>query len=88
VASIGTVTWRGLRCLVEATVRGANVQADVRLGRATGVSVAASPKPIEDGAASLVLADDEHEAAALVIVLLDGAGQVLAQRATRVGENS
>ena len=88
VASIGTVTWRGLRCLVEATVRGANVQADLRLGRATGVSVAASPKPIEDGAASLVLADDEHEAAGLVIVLLDAAGQVLAQRATRVGENS
>lgn len=88
VASIGTVTWRGLRCLVEAAVRGANVGADLRLGRATGVSVAASPKTIEDGAASLVLADDEHEAAPLVIVLLDAAGQVLAQRATRVGENS
>jgi hypothetical protein len=88
VASISTLTWRGLRCLVEATVRGASVKADLRLGRATGVSVAASPKPIEDGAASLVLADDEHEAADLVIVLLDGAGQVLAQRATRVGENS
>ncbi len=87
-ASIGTVTWRGLRCLVEATVRGASVQADLRFGRATGVSVAASPKPIEDGAASLVLADDEHEAAGLVVVLVDDAGQVLAQRATRVGENS
>lgn len=88
VATIDSVTWRGLRCLVEATARGASVRADLRLGRATGVSVAASTKSIEDGSASLVLADDEHEAAALVVVLLDGAGQVLAQRATRVGEDS
>jgi len=84
--SITSVTWRGLRCFVEAAVRGGPVTADLRLGRPTGESVAAAAKPVDaEGAVSLVLADDEHEEAALVLVLLDGAGRVLAQRPVRVG---
>ena len=83
---IRSVTWRGLRCFVEADVRGGPVHADLRLGRPAGDSVAATPKPVDtEGAVSLVLADDEHEAAALVLLLLDETGRVLAQQATRVG---
>ena len=83
---IASVTWRGLRCFVEAEVRGGPVTADLRLGRPTGASVAATAKPVDaEGAVSLVLADDEHEEAALVLVLLDEAGRVLAQRPVRVG---
>ena len=83
---ITTVTWRGLRCFIEAEVRGGPVTADLRLERPTGESVAAAVKPVDaEGAVSLVLADDEHEAAALVLVLLDDAGRVLAQRPVRVG---
>ena len=83
---ITSVTWRGLRCFVEAAVRGGPVTADLRLGRPTGASVAAAAKPVDaEGAVSLVLADDEHEAAALVLVLQDDAGRVLAQRPVRVG---
>ena len=86
--SIRSVTWRGLRCFIEAEVRGGPVTADLRLGRPTGKSVAAAVKPVDaEGAVSLVLADDEHEAAALVLVLLDDAGRVLAQRPIRVGED-
>ena len=86
--SIRSVTWRGLRCFIEAEVRGGPVTADLRLGRPTGESVAAAVKPVDaEGAVSLVLADDEHEAAALVLVLLDDAGRVLAQRPIRVGED-
>ena len=86
VATITSLTWRGLRCVVGAEVRGGRAVADLRLERPSGESVAAMPKPIDaDGAASLVLAGDEHEAAALVLVLLDEAGRVLAQRPTRVG---
>ena len=86
---ITSVTWRGLRCFVEAAVRGGPVTADLRLGRPTGDSVAAAAKPVDaEGAVSLVLADDEHEAAALVLVLLDEAGRVLAQRPVRVGEDA
>ncbi len=86
--SITSVTWRGLRCFIEAEVRGGPVTADLRLGRPTGESVAAAVKPVDaEGAVSLVLADDEHEAAALVLVLSDDAGRVLAQRPIRVGED-
>ena len=60
--------------------------ADLRLARPTGESVVAAAKPVDaGGAVSLVLADDEHEAAALVLVLLDETGRVLAQRPVRVG---
>ena len=84
--SITSVTWRGLRCFIEAAVRGGPVTADLRLGRPTGESVAAAAKPVDDeGAVSLVLADDEHETAALVLVLVNDAGHVLAQRQVRVG---
>ena len=84
--SITSVTWRGLRCFVEAAVRGGSVTADLRLERPTGESVAAAAKPVDaEGSVSLVLADDEHEAAALVLVLLDETGRVLAQRPIRVG---
>ena len=87
--NITSVTWRGLRCFIEAEVRGGPVTADLRLGRPTGESVAAAVKPVDaEGAVSLVLADDEHEAAALVLVLLDDAGRVLAQRPIRVGEDA
>ena len=86
--SITSVTWRGLRCFIEAEVRGGPVTADLRLGRPAGESVAAAVKPVDaEGAVSLVLADDEHEAAVLVLVLLDDAGRVLAQRPIRVGED-
>ena len=85
-ASITSATWRGLRCFIEAAVRGGPVTADLRLERPTGESVAAAAKPVDaEGAVSLVLADDEHEAAALVLVLLDDAGRVLAQQPIRVG---
>ena len=88
-AAVMSVTWRGLRCFVEAAVRGGPVTADLRLGRPTGESVAAAAKPVDaEGAVSLVLADDEHEAAALVLVLTDEAGRVLAHRPVRVGEDA
>ena len=84
--SITSVTWRGLRCFVEAEVRGGPVTADLRLERPTGASVVEAVKPVDaDGAVNLVLADDEHEGAALALVLVDETGRVLAQRRVRVG---
>ena len=84
--AIKSVTWRGLRCFIEAEARGGPVTADLRLGRPTGESVAAAAKAVDaEGAVSLVLADDEHEAAALVLVLVDEAGRVLTQCPVRVG---
>jgi hypothetical protein len=90
VASIKSVTWRGLRCFVEASVKGSgDVRADLRLDRPNGASVVVTPKPVDaDGAVSLVLADDEHEQSSLVLVLISGDGLILAQRATRVGDDA
>jgi len=88
-ASIRSITWRGMRCFVEATTGGAAVVADLRLGSAGGQTVVAASKSVEaDGSVSLVLAGDEHEDANLVLVLTDRAGTVLAQRPTRVGADT
>ena len=88
-ASITSMTWRGLRCFIESEVGGGPVTADIRLGQPNGESVVATQKPVDaEGTVSLVLADDEHETAALVLVLLDEAGRVLARQSTRVGVDS
>jgi hypothetical protein len=88
-ATIASVTWRGLRCFVEATSTSRGVLADLCLESPAGASVAAASIPVEpDGSVSLVLAGDEHEEAALVLVLLDDSGQILAQKPTRVGADS
>ena len=87
-AAIQGVSWRRFRCNITVQARGGAVTADLRLGSPAGQSVASSPKPIDaDGLASLVLADDEHEDAALVVVVTDADGRVLAQQPTRKGEN-
>ena len=87
-AVVRGVAWRRFRCNITVQARGGPVTADLRLGAPAGKSVASSPKPIDaDGLASLVLADDEHEDAALVVVVTDADGLVLAQQPTRKGEN-
>jgi len=86
VASIRSITWRRLRCLVEVASRGGRVVADLRLERPSGPSVAASTKAVEeDGSVSLVLESDEYEASPLVLVLLSEDGRILTHQATRVG---
>lgn len=88
-ASITSITWRGLRCFIEAVARGGLVTADLRLDRPTGPSVVATLKPVEaDGSVSLVLFGDEYESSPLVLVLLDDAGHILANKPTRVGVDS
>lgn len=88
-AEITSVTWRGLRCFAVVQGTGAGLRADLRLGGPGGTSVAAAVKQVEaDGAVSLVLRDDEHEKSALVLVLVGDGDKILAQRPTRVGENT
>lgn len=92
-ATIRSVSWRRFRCNVAVRIRGVPaadpppLTADLRLGTPAGESVASSPKPIDaDGLASLVLADDRHEDADLVLVVTDADGRVLAQQPTRTGD--
>jgi hypothetical protein len=87
--AIESVTWRGMRCFVEVSSPMPESSVDLRLEGPAGPSVAAAPKPVDsDGTVSLVLAGDEHEDAALALVLLNSDGQVQALRHTRVGEDS
>ena len=88
-AKIQSVSWVRFRCHVEVAARGGPFTADLRLDAPAGQSVASSPKPVdEDGLASLVLADDEHEGAGLVVVVTDSGGRILAQQPTRTGEHA
>lgn len=87
-ASITSVTWLQMRCVVVGESSGDDVLADLRLARPSGESVVLRPKKLEDGSASLVLAGDEHEDATLVLVLVDESDTILAHRSTRVGENA
>ncbi len=88
-ASIQSVNWVRLRCHAVIGAEGSQVTADLRLNDVSGESVAAKPKTVdEDGSVSLVLADDEHENAKLVLVVTDGHGSVLAWKPTRKGANS
>ena len=84
---IRSVSWVRMRCNVRVENAGEGATADLRLGNPSGESVASSPKAIDaDGCASLILRDDVHEGAALVLVVTASDGRVLAQRATRSGD--
>ena len=88
-ARILSASWLRFRCNVAVEARGGPLTADLRLGGPAGESVVSSPKTIDDdGLASLVLAGDEHEGAALVLVVLGADGRVLAQQPTRTGESA
>jgi hypothetical protein len=87
-ATIESITWRGLRCRVQATAPpGSSV--DIRTKPAdVGSSVARGLKTLgADGNASLIVEDDELEGTAAVVVILDDAGKVRAQRSTMIGQD-
>ena len=87
--SIRSISWIRFRCKIAVDARGGPFTADLRLGGPAGESVASSPKPVDaDGLASLVLADDRHANVALVLVVTDADGRILAQRSTRTGEDA
>jgi hypothetical protein len=87
--AIDSITWRRLRCFVEATVQGGAVTADLRLTQPGGRSVVVTSKPVDpDGAVSLVLEDDDYEGVPLVLVLIDESGRIVAQQPTESGADS
>ena len=88
-ATIKSISWVRFRCNITVQIRGGSASADLRLGSPTGESVVSTPKSIDaDGLASLVLADDEYEDAALVLVVTDADDRILSQRNTRAGVDS
>jgi hypothetical protein len=83
-ASIETVAWTGFRCRIEAEGPEGAIM-DIRMRPADPTSsVTSEPKSLEGGRCALVVPDDQLEGQAAVVVLLDAAGTVLAQRFTAV----
>ena len=84
---IRSVSWVRMRCNIRVEVSVEGATADLRLGSLSGASVASTPKTIDaDGCASLILRDDAHEDAALVLVVTASGDCVLAHRTTHRGD--
>ena len=79
------VTWKGLRCTVNMTGAGAGMTADIRTKAGNAATSLAAPKPIETGAASLLVPDDDQLGAAAFAVVLAADGSLAAQMPTTVG---
>lgn len=85
-ASIQSVTWRGLTCVVEAHSEGGDVLVDLRRKPADSAStLLATTKSLHNNKCSLMVPDDDNEGQPAVIVIADKAGNVLAKKATIVG---
>ena len=83
---IADLSWVGFRCRVrvEPVLPGLSVDLRTRIGDAN--SSVSSLRPVDgDGAASLLVGDDELEGTTAAIVVLDSGGHVIAQQSTIIG---
>ena len=86
-ATIESVRWVGLRCRVQVAGTVSNIVADLRAKPADpSSSLTDGPKvPNANGQVALIVADDSHEGALAMLVVLDSAGRTITQQATMVG---
>ncbi|UUZ66620.1 BREX-1 system phosphatase PglZ type B (plasmid) [Polaromonas sp. P1-6] len=84
---ITKVAWTGLRCKVEVSPAATGLSVDIRTKAALADStLVAHVRAIENGKASLAVADDANEGTAAFVVVLDAAGNVVQKKPTTVGE--
>lgn len=87
-ATIKSVTWKGLRCVVEVESSVSGLTVDVRTKPAlASSSLVASVKPVDAGKASVAVPDDDNMGVAAVVVVLGPDGQVIQKQPTTVGGN-
>jgi len=87
-ATIKSVTWKGLRCVVEVDSPVGGLSVDVRTKPAlASSSLVASVKPVDAGKASVAVPDDDNMGVAAVVVVLGPDGQVIQKQPTTVGGN-
>ena len=85
--NIAAVSWVGLRCRVRlgGAVPGLSVDLRTQVNDPDS-SVSGGARPADDeGAASLLVPDDEREGAPAAVVVLDSDGRVLARQSTIIG---
>jgi hypothetical protein len=87
--SVGSARWVGLRCRISAPDAAPGTLADIRERAADPESsIVARAVALDDaGQASLLVADDDYEGSAAIVVLLAADGSVVGQRPTLVGSN-
>ena len=84
---ITKVAWSGLRCRIEAAPTVAGLTVDIRTKAALASSTLVQQvKALENGKASLVVADDSNQGVAAFVVVMDSAGNVVQKHSTTVGE--
>jgi len=86
-AAIGAIAWRGLRCIVTLDGDGGGLEVDIRQKAGdAGSSLVANIQSVgSDGKAGVLVEDDAFEGLPAIVVVLDDAGNAIAQRATIVG---
>lgn len=87
-ATIKSVIWKGLRCIVEVESDASGLRVDVRTKPAVATStLVAKVKALESGQANLAVPDDDQMGSAAVVVVLAPDGEVIQKQATTVGGN-
>jgi hypothetical protein len=84
-ATISDVQWRGLVCKVKAQGSGEGLMVDLRTKVADSSTSLVEPHSLEGESVRLMIEDDDNEGVSAVVVVLDGAGTVLAKQPTTVG---
>ena len=85
-ASIRAVTWVGMRCRVRIDPARPGLSVDLRTRVNDAYSSASEARPVDaEGAASLLVADDDLEGTSAAVVVLDTGGQVIARQSTIIG---
>ena len=83
---IAAVSWVGLRCRVRIEAAQPGLSVDLRTRVNDEASSASGARAVDaDGAASLLVADDELEGISAAIVVLDAGGEVISKQPTTIG---
>ena len=86
VAKIGDVSWVGLRCRVQVEPAQPGLSVDLRSKVNDPSSSVSKVRSVDaNGAASLLVADDELEGTPVVVVVVDASGHVMTRQPTIIG---
>jgi hypothetical protein len=85
-ATIASITWKGLRCTVAVDSSTSGLTVGIRKKTGVAINPVAAPKPLQNGKASLAVADDELLGTVVFVVVLDADGEVVQKSTTTVGE--
>lgn len=85
-ARVADVTWAGLRCRVRIEPSQSGLSVDLRTKVNDPQSSVGKARPVDtNGAASLLVADDDLEGTPAAVVVLDASGQVVTKQPTIIG---